>query len=402
MSRPGSPAPIDPRSVTASDPKKQSMTSPNTAATYESAGVDLDAAADMVRLLKPLAGATHRPEVLGGIGGFAGLFELAAGRYRQPVLAACTDGVGTKTLIAQEVGRFDTVGLDLVAMCVDDLICQGADPLFMLDYIAVGHLDAAQVTDLVTGVAEGCRMVGAALLGGETAEHAGVMGPDEFDIVGFAVGIVERDNVLGAGRVRVGDTLIGFPSPGLRSNGYTLARAVLCERAGLPLDGPAWPGADVTLGEELLRPSVIYTPAVQATMAAADVHAVAHITGGGLPGNLPRILPDDTRSVLDRSTWDMPRIFSEIRRLGAVSETEMARVFNLGLGMVLAVSPDTADAAVSAATSSGVDARVVGHVEVAESTATDDETRGTGSAGGDEDRLVLVGPTFWTEDGGPN
>ncbi len=399
MSRPGSPAPIEPRSVTLSDPTAPSSASPTTAATYGSAGVDLDAAADMVRLLRPVAGTTHRSEVLDGIGGFASLFALAIDRYRYPVLAACTDGVGTKALIARDLGRFDTVGLDLVAMCIDDLICQGAEPLFMLDYIAVGHLDRAQVIDLVTGVAEGCRLVGAALVGGETAEHAGVLGPGEFDIVGFAVGVVERDEVLGAGRVRVGDTLIGFPSPGLRSNGYTLARHVLCERAGLPLAGPAWPGAAATLGDELLRPSVIYTPAVQAAMAVADVHAVAHITGGGLPGNLPRVLPDDTRAVLDRGTWEVPRIFSEIQRLGEVTEAEMARVFNLGLGMVLVIDRDTSDAAIAAASSLGIDARVIGHVEAAESKTS--PAGATGAGGEDEDRLVFTGPTFWLEDGGP-
>ena len=358
-------------------------------ATYASAGVDIAAAERTVDLIRPLAGSTHGAEVIGGLGGFGGLFELAADRYRQPVLVAGTDGIGTKALVAQQVGRFDTVGLDLVAMVVDDLVCQGAEPLFLLDYISVGSLDPAHVADLVAGVAEGCRQVGAALLGGETAEHPGIMEPGEFDLVGFAVGVVERDDVLGAGRVRVGDVLLGLPSPGLRSNGYTLARHVLCDRAGLPLDGPAWPGAAASLGEELLRPSVIYTPAVRAAMAAADVHAAAHITGGGFPGNIPRMLPEETAAVLDPVTWEVPPIFSEIRRHGGVTEAEMRRVFNLGLGMVVAVAADTAADAIAAMTPFGVEAREVGQVEAAES-----------SPSGEDDRLVFTGRVFQNEDGG--
>ncbi|MGB7050501.1 MAG: phosphoribosylformylglycinamidine cyclo-ligase [Acidimicrobiales bacterium] len=374
------------------------MSHPGSPATYESAGVDLDAADKAMALIGPLARSTHRPEVLAGIGGFAGLFELAADRYRRPVLVASTDGIGTKSVVAHQLGRFDTVGRDLVAMCVDDMVCEGAEPLFLLDNISVGDLDAAQVVDLVTGVADGCRLAGAALLGGETAEHTGVMEPGEFDLAGFAVGVVERDNVLGAGRVRVGDVLVGLPSPGLRCNGYTLARHVLCERAGLPLEGPAWPGATVTLGEELLRPSVIYTPAVRAAIGASEVHAVAHITGGGFPGNIPRILPDDTRAVLDRSTWELPGIFSEIRRLGAVSELEMSRVFNLGLGMVMVVAQGSEGQAMAAARSVGIDARVVGGIESAESGEV-----GSGAPSSEamaEGRLAFVGPTFWPEDGG--
>jgi phosphoribosylformylglycinamidine cyclo-ligase len=380
-------------SVAGSEPPDHSSGSTGgSGATYQSAGVDVEAADRAMELIRPLATSTHRSEVLGGLGGFGGLFELAPDRYRRPVLVAGTDGVGTKALIAQELRRFDTVGLDLVAMCMDDLVCHGAEPLFMLDYIAVGNLDAAQLVDLVGGVTDGCRYVGAALLGGETAEHAGVMGPGAFDIAGFAVGVVERDEVLGAGRVRVGDALVGLPSPGLRSNGYTLARRVLREAAGLPLDGPAWPGATATLGEELLRPSVIYTPAVRAAIARADVHAAAHITGGGFPGNVPRILPDDTRAVLDRSTWDVPRIFSEIRRLGGVADTEMSRVFNLGLGMVVAVAAGTEDDAIEGISPFGIDARVVGHIEAAE------EKDGVGGADSG-DRMVFTGPVFWPDDG---
>jgi len=335
-------------------------------ATYAAAGVDIDAGERAVDLIKPMVASTRRPEVLGGLGDFGGLFALDMSRYRRPVLVSGTDGVGTKAAVAQAVGRFDTVGIDLVAMCVDDLVCQGAEPLFFLDYISTGSVDPARMADLVSGVAEGCRQVGATLLGGEMAEHAGIMSADEFDLVGFAVGVVERDEVLGPQRVVAGDVLLGLPSPGLRSNGYTLARHVLLERAGRDYTDPAWPGADSTVADELLLPSVIYTPAVRAAVAAADVHAVAHVTGGGFEGNVPRALPEGCRAVLVRDSWDIPPIFTEIRRLGRVDDEEMARVFNLGLGMVVAVSADTVDEAVTALSGAGVDPVVVGWVEEGE------------------------------------
>ncbi|HEX7444148.1 MAG TPA: phosphoribosylformylglycinamidine cyclo-ligase, partial [Acidimicrobiales bacterium] len=314
-------------------------------------------------LIKSMVASTRRPEVLGGLGDFGGIFALDMTRYRQPVLVAGTDGVGTKAAVAEATGRLDTVGIDLVAMCVDDLVCQGAEPLFFLDYISTGTVEPSRMADLVTGVAEGCRQVGATLLGGEMAEHAGIMAADEFDLVGFAVGVVERDEILGPQRVEPGDILLGLPSPGLRANGYTLARHVLLERAGRAYSDPAWPGATTTVADELLRPSVLYTPAVRAAMAAAAVHSVAHITGGGFEGNIPRALPEGCRGVLVRGTWEIPPIFTEIRRLGMVTDDEMARVFNLGLGMVMAVSPDTADAARAALAGAGVDAVVVGWVE---------------------------------------
>ena len=344
------------------------MTAPSSdvPATYAAAGVDIDAGERAVDLIKPMVASTRRPEVLGGLGDFGGLFALDTSRYRRPVLVSGTDGVGTKAAVAQAVGRFDTVGIDLVAMCVDDLVCQGAEPLFFLDYISTGSVDPARMADLVSGVAEGCRQVGATLLGGEMAEHAGIMSADEFDLVGFAVGVVERDEVLGPQRVVAGDVLLGLPSPGLRSNGYTLARHVLLERAGRDYTDPAWPGADSTVADELLLPSVIYTPAVRAAVAAADVHAVAHVTGGGFEGNVPRALPEGCRAVLVRDSWDIPPIFTEIRRLGRVDDEEMARVFNLGLGMVVAVSADTVDEAVTALSGAGVDPVVVGWVEEGE------------------------------------
>jgi phosphoribosylformylglycinamidine cyclo-ligase len=245
-------------------------------------------------------------------------------------------------LVAQAVGRFDTIGVDLVAMCVDDIVCQGAEPLFFLDYIAVGKLDPDHIEELVEGVAHGCRQAGCALVGGEMAEHPGAMEPGEFDLVGFAVGVAERDRLITGQHVRPGDVVIGLPSPGLRSNGYSLARKVLLDTAGLHLSEPAWKGASHTLGDELLVPSVVYAPAITALLRHVDVRALAHITGGGLPGNLARVLPEGTGARVARRTWEAPRIFSEIQRLGDVSDDEMLKVFNLGIGMVVVVAPEEA------------------------------------------------------------
>ena len=313
-------------------------------ATYD---VDIAAGEDAVDRIKAAVRSTYRPEVLGDIGGFGGLFALSTEGRPQPVLVSATDGVGTKSQIARALGRLDTIGIDLVAMCVDDLVCQGAEPLFFLDYISVGKLVPERMEALVAGVAEGCRQAGCALIGGEMAEHPGVMPDDDFDLVGFAVGVVDRDRIITGEHVAVGDTLIGLPSPGLRSNGYTLARKVLLDIGGLELDAPAYEGAPTTVGDELLLPSVIYAPAVRAATEAVDVRAVAHITGGGMAGNLKRVLPDGADAQVETSAWESPRIFSEIQRLGAVEPAEMARVFNLGIGMVLVVPPADAGAALS-------------------------------------------------------
>ena len=374
---------VDPPATPSADPSSGDRPVAAVPATYAGAGVDIDAGERAVDLIKPLVASTLRPEVLGGLGDFGGLFALDTARYRQPVLVAGTDGVGTKSLVALELGRFDTIGIDLVAMCVDDLVCQGAEPLFVLDYISTGMVDPTQMAELVAGVADGCRQAGAALLGGEMAEHPGVMKPGEFDLVGFAVGVVERDEALGSHRVRPGDVVIGLASPGLRCNGYSLARQVLMERAGVALTAPAWPGASVSMADELLRPSVIYSPAVRAALGisgGADgpgIHAVAHITGGGFEGNVPRALPDGLRAVLDRGTWEVPAIFGEIQRLGPVTGEEMSRVFNLGLGMVLFVDPDRVGPVLEAVSEAGVGASVVGRVD-------------PGPRGVD-----LVGPEFW-------
>ena len=307
---------------------------------YEDAGVSISAGEAAVERIKSKVRSTFRPEVIGDIGGFGGLFSFAQHRYTHPVLVSSTDGVGTKALIAQATGRFDTIGVDLVAMCVDDIVCQGAEPLFFLDYIAVGKLDPDHIEQLIEGVALGCRQAGCALIGGEMAEHPGAMDPGEFDLVGFAVGVVERDRLITGEHVQRDDVLIGLPSPGLRSNGYSLARKILLETAGRDIQDPAWAGARHSVADELLVPSVLYAPAIAALLRQVDVRAIAHITGGGLPGNLVRMLPEAADAVVDTHSWEPPRIFGEIQRLGEVTDAEMRKVFNLGIGMVVVVAPD--------------------------------------------------------------
>ncbi|MHB1913153.1 MAG: phosphoribosylformylglycinamidine cyclo-ligase [Acidimicrobiales bacterium] len=311
--------------------------------TYAGAGVDIAAGDKAVALIKEAVRSTYRSEVVGDIGGFGGLFALRTGGYAQPVLVASTDGVGTKAMVASALGRYDTVGIDMVAMTVDDIACQGAEPLFVL---------------------EGCRRAGAALLGGEMAEHPGTMADGEFDLSGTAVGVVDQPDVLGPDRVRPGNVLIGLGSPGLRCNGLSLARRVYLEVAGRNLADAAWDGAEVSVGEVLLEPSVIYSPALRALAGAIGpgLHAAAHITGGGLVGNVPRMLGPDSDARLEWGTWVVPPVFGEIQRLGEVEWAEMARVFNLGLGMVVAVAPGRADEAVASLRAAGVVAVVVGEV----------------------------------------
>ncbi len=331
--------------------------------TYESAGVNIAAGEAAVERIRAKVRSTFRPEVIGDIGGFGGLFSFPGHRYRHPVLVSSTDGVGTKALVAQAAGRFDTIGVDLVAMCVDDIVCQGAEPLFFLDYIAVGELDPDHIEQLVEGVAEGCRQAGCALIGGEMAEHPGAMDPGEFDLVGFAVGVAERDQLVDGERVRPGDVIIGLPSPGLRSNGYSLARKVFFEVAGRSLGDPAFDGARHSLADELLEPSVIYAPAVMALLRQVDVRALAHVTGGGIASNLARVLPKGVDASIDRRAWEVPRVFTEIQRLGDVADDEMARVFNLGVGMVAVVPADDAYRALDVLRTNGHRATEIGVVE---------------------------------------
>ena len=331
--------------------------------TYASAGVSIEQGDAAVERIKGIVDSTKRSEVLGGIGGFAGLFALNLKKMKEPVLVASADGVGTKLEVARLVGRYDTVGIDLVAMLVDDIACVGAEPLFMLDYVAVGALDPKRLEQLVGGIAEGCRRAKIALLGGETAEHGGVMAPGDLDVAGFAVGVIDKGRELGPQRVHKGDVLLGFASPGLRSNGYSLARKVLITSEDSLLE-PAYPGATRTLGEELLIPSVIYSRAITALAKKLGngLRAAAHITGGGIMGNVGRILPPTRDAVIHMDSFETPEIFYEIQRRGKVSADEMVRVFNCGLGMVVAVDADDTDTAVETARDLGLTVSVVGHV----------------------------------------
>jgi len=303
---------------------------------YRAAGVDTEAAAKAVGLIADLAASTRRPEVADVLGGFAGLFDIGHGK----LLAAATDGVGTKLEVARLTGRRTTVGIDLVAMCVDDIVCVGAEPLFFLDYLAVGRVVPEHVAELVQGVAEGCRRAGCALLGGETAEHPGVMPDDQFDLAGFCVGVVEEAALLGPQRVREGDVLIGLPSSGLHANGYSLVRRVLLD--GRSLDA-AVPELGRSLADELLEPCTIHAPQVLALHRQGLVHAAAHITGGGFTENIPRMLPEGLGARIDRGSWTEPAIFGLLQREAGLGDEDLFSTFNMGLGVVLAVAPEHAE-----------------------------------------------------------
>jgi phosphoribosylformylglycinamidine cyclo-ligase len=330
---------------------------------YSAAGVDIEAGDRAVELMKASVRRTDRPEVLGGLGGFAGLFSLDLARYPQPVLASSTDGVGTKIAIARALDRHDTIGIDLVAMVVDDLVVVGAEPLFLTDYIATGKVVPERIAAIVSGIAEGCVRAGCALVGGETAEHPGLMAPDEYDVSGTGVGVVNADAVLGAERVQPGDVLIGLASSGLHSNGYSLVRHVLLEQGGLGLeDTPAELGGR-TLGEELLSPTRIYALDCLALAAEPQAHAFAHITGGGLAGNLSRVLPDGLVATVDRATWAPHAVFDLIARVGNVARAELEVTFNLGVGMIAVVPADRVDDALALARTRSLPAWVLGRVE---------------------------------------
>ena len=330
-------------------------------ATYKEAGVDIDAGEKFVEEISPIVKTTMRPEVIGSVGGFSGLFSLNVGRYRDPLLVAGTDGVGTKLKVANAVGNHETVGIDLVAMCVNDIVVCGAEPLFFLDYFATARLDVEQGKQVVTGIAEGCRQAGCALLGGETAEMPGFYQPGEYDLAGFGVGVVERDGVLGTHKVKEGDLLLGLASSGLHSNGFSLVRKVLMEKPDALDSVPE--GLSVTLGEELLRPTRIYVKLCLELIKQVEVHALAHITGGGLPGNLPRVLPDDLRAVVREGSWTVPPVFQLVQQAGQVEDAEMLRTFNMGVGMVAVVGPDSLDAAREMAAAQNVESWPIGQVE---------------------------------------
>ena len=331
--------------------------------TYAAAGVNIEEGDRAVELITPHAKRASRPEVMGGLGGFAGLFKL--GEYKEPVLAAGSDGVGTKLAVAQAMDKHDTIGIDLVAMCVDDLVVCGAEPLFLQDYIAVGEVVPEKVADIVKGIAEGCVQAGAALLGGETAEHPGVMGKDEYDVSATAVGVVEADELLGPDKVSEGDVLIAMQSSGLHSNGYSLARYVLLEQAGLPLDG-YMEDLGRTLGEELLEPTRIYAKDCLALTSECAVSTFCHVTGGGLAGNLERVIPEGLTAEVSRSTWTPGQIFKTISSVGKVALEEMEKTFNMGVGMIAVVAPEDRERALAMMTARHVEAWELGTVRAAE------------------------------------
>lgn len=311
---------------------------------YKDAGVDIDAANQSVEMIKKWVGMTKRPEVLADIGSFGGFFALDNSKYREPILVSGTDGVGTKLKIAQLMGVHDSVGIDLVAMCVNDILVHGAEPLFFLDYIALGKLEPVLVEALVKGVSQGCLQAGCALIGGETAEMPGFYREDEYDLAGFAVGVVERSRLINGSTIKDGDLLIGLPSSGLHSNGYSLARKVLLEKAGLKLDSYV-EALGKTLGEALITPTRIYVKTILALLEEIEINGMAHITGGGIGENLQRILPAGMGALIEAAAINTPAIFNLIAELGGVPQEEMFRTFNMGIGFILAISPQQYDKA---------------------------------------------------------
>ncbi|MGV9630317.1 phosphoribosylformylglycinamidine cyclo-ligase [Streptomyces sp. NPDC003487] len=333
-----------------------------TGASYAAAGVDIEAGDRAVELMKEWVKKTQRPEVLGGLGGFAGLFDASAlKRYERPLLASATDGVGTKVDIARQLGVYDTIGHDLVAMVMDDIVVCGAEPLFMTDYICVGKVHPERVAAIVKGIAEGCVLAGCALVGGETAEHPGLLGADDFDVAGAGTGVVEADRLLGADRIRTGDAVIAMASSGLHSNGYSLVRHVLLNQAGLALDAHV-EELGRTLGEELLEPTKIYSLDCLALMRTAEVHAFSHITGGGLAANLARVVPDALHAVVDRSTWTPDPIFDLVGRTGNVERLELEKTLNMGVGMMAIVPQESVDVALATLADRDVEAWVAGEI----------------------------------------
>jgi phosphoribosylformylglycinamidine cyclo-ligase len=333
-----------------------------TGASYAAAGVDIEAGDRAVELMKEWVRKTRRPEVLGGLGGFAGLFDASAlKRFERPLLASATDGVGTKVDIARRLGVYDTIGHDLVAMVMDDIVVCGAEPLFMTDYICVGKVHPERVAAIVKGIAEGCVLAGCALVGGETAEHPGLLGEDDFDVAGAGTGVVEADGLLGADRIRTGDTVIAMASSGLHSNGYSLVRHVLLDQAGLTLDARVEEFGR-SLGEELLEPTRIYSLDCLALTRTTEVHAFSHVTGGGLAANLARVIPDGLHAVVDRSTWTPGPVFDLVGRVGDVARLELERTLNMGVGMIAVVPAGAADVALSTLADRGVEAWAAGEI----------------------------------------
>ncbi|WP_243059686.1 phosphoribosylformylglycinamidine cyclo-ligase [Nocardioides sp. SR21] len=343
---------------------------------YAEAGVNIQAADTAIELMKGWIDKARRPEMIGGLGGFAGLFDASAlTKYTRPLLATSTDGVGTKVAIAQAMDVHDTIGFDLVGMVVDDLVVCGAEPLFMTDYIATGRVDPEKIAAIVKGIAEGCVLAGCALIGGETAEHPGLLGPDDYDVAGATTGVVEADKLLGPGRVRPGDVVIAMEASGLHSNGYSLVRHVLLEKAGLSLEAHV-DELGRTLGEELLEPTRIYAKACLALADRTRTHAMSHVTGGGLAANLERVMPVELAATIDRGTWTPQPVFDLVRRTGSISQPDLEATLNCGVGMVALTDPEDVDTAIGVLGEHGIRAWVAGEV------AADPEQKG---------RVELVG-----------
>ena len=355
--------------------------------TYADAGVDVEAGERAVELMRAAVARAQRPETVGGVGGFAGLFDASAlTRFRRPLLATSTDGVGTKIEVARRMDVHDTVGIDLVAMVVDDLVVCGAEPLFLTDYIAVGSVVPERVAAIVSGIAEGCHRAGVALLGGETAEHPGLLAADEYDLAAAGTGVVEADELLGPDRVRPGDVLVACASSGLHSNGFSLARRVFFDHAGWDVHREV-PELGRALGEELLEPTRIYTLDILDAIAGGGVHAVSHITGGGIAANIARVLPEGLHADVDRSTWSVPPVFRLISQLGGVAPEERERTFNEGLGMVCVVSADSAADVIARLDRRGVPAWACGEVR----TAVDGDVSDAPAKGGTGGSVTVVG-----------
>jgi phosphoribosylformylglycinamidine cyclo-ligase len=334
--------------------------------TYKDAGVDIDAGNRFVDMIKPLVKETSRPEVLADIGGFGGLFSLNSSKYKKPTLVSATDGVGTKLKLAFMLDKHDTVGIDLVAMCVNDIIVQGAEPLFFLDYFATGKLSPEKTVDVVRGIAEGCKQAGCALLGGETAEMPGMYAEGEYDLAGFSVGVVDNDRLIDGSSITNGDQIIGLASNGLHSNGYSLVRKILLEE--LKLDLAATPeGLEQSLGEELLTPTRIYVKSVLNLMRDFELKGIAHITGGGLIENIPRVLPKMCKAVIDRNSWPKHAIFDLLQRGGNIPEEEMYRTFNYGIGLILIVSPQNTEDILDRLNGLGETAYIIGEIQKSDS-----------------------------------
>jgi phosphoribosylformylglycinamidine cyclo-ligase len=343
---------------------------PDGSLSYRDAGVDIDAGNELVERIKPAVKSTMRPEVLAGLGGFGALFELDFNKWHKPLLVSGTDGVGTKLMLARQLGRHDTIGIDLVAMCVNDILTSGAEPLFFLDYFATGKLNLDEATSVIAGIAEGCRQAGCALIGGETAEMPGMYDAGDYDLAGFAVGAVERSMLLDGSRIEAGHQVIGMASSGPHSNGYSLIRKVI-ERSTADLDKPlaSDDGPAATLGKSLLAPTRIYVKPVLKLLESGHIDGLAHITGGGLTENISRVLPDGMGLVIDTNSWRRPAVFNWLQQEGGISESEMLRTFNCGIGMVMLARADRVDDLIGLAAAQNIECFVIGEVTTGANTA---------------------------------